>query len=157
MNENVTLTPDLVGRDYDAEVRNNRSYIDEYLFYVTLEYSDTVEKGRIIRQSPEAGEVIQKGDTVSLVVSRGYFMLFTVTFFQRCGFSLICRHTVDDYCIFGFIVFHMKRFICFGHQVCDIVQFIIILTVDLIALQISAAATILTINPEDFGFRLYLF
>ena len=75
MNENVTLTPDLVGRDYDAEVRNNRSYIDEYLFYVTLEYSDTVEKGRIIRQSPEAGEVIQKGDTVSLVVSRGPQMM----------------------------------------------------------------------------------
>ena len=75
VNENVTLTPDLVGRDYDAEVRNNRSYIDEYLFYVTLEYSDTVEKGRIIRQSPEAGEVIQKGDTISLVVSRGPQMM----------------------------------------------------------------------------------
>lgn len=75
VNENVTLTPDFVGRDYDAEVRNNRSYIDEYLFYVTLEYSDTVEKGRIIRQSPEAGEVIQKGDTVSLVVSRGPQMM----------------------------------------------------------------------------------
>ena len=75
VNENITLTPNLVGRDYDAEVRNNRSYIDEYLFYVTLEYSDTVEKGRIIRQSPEAGEVIQKGDTVSLVVSRGPQMM----------------------------------------------------------------------------------
>ena len=75
VSENVTLTPDFVGRDYDAEVRNNRSYIDEYLFYVTLEYSDTVEKGRIIRQSPEAGEVIQKGDTVSLVVSRGPQMM----------------------------------------------------------------------------------
>ena len=75
VNENVTLTPDFVDRDYDAEVRNNRSYIDEYLFYVTLEYSDTVEKGRIIRQSPEAGEVIQKGDTVSLVVSRGPQMM----------------------------------------------------------------------------------
>ena len=75
VNENITLTPDLVGRDYDAEVRNNRSYIDEYLFYVTLEYSDTVEKGRIIRQAPEAGEVIQKGDTVSLVVSRGPQMM----------------------------------------------------------------------------------
>ena len=71
MNENVTLTPDLVGRDYDAEVRNNRSYIDEYLFYVTLEYSDTVEKGKIIRQEPEAGDVIEKGGTVSLVVSKG--------------------------------------------------------------------------------------
>ena len=75
VNENVTLTPNFVGRDYDAEVRNNRSYIDEYLFYVTLEYSDTVEKGCIIRQSPEAGEVIQKGDTVSLVVSRGPQMM----------------------------------------------------------------------------------
>ena len=75
VNENVTLTPNFVGCDYDAEVRNNRSYIDEYLFYVTLEYSDTVEKGRIIRQSPEAGEVIQKGDTVSLVVSRGPQMM----------------------------------------------------------------------------------
>ena len=29
VNENITLTPDLVGRDYDAEVRNNRSYFDE--------------------------------------------------------------------------------------------------------------------------------
>ena len=71
VNENITLTPDLVGRDYDAEVRNNRSYIDEYLFYVTLEYSDTVEEGRVIRQSPEAGEVLEKGGTVSLVVSKG--------------------------------------------------------------------------------------
>jgi len=75
VNETVALTPDLVGRDYDAEVRNNRSYIDEYLFYVTLEYSNTVEKGRIIRQTPEAGEVIQKGDTISLVVSRGPQMM----------------------------------------------------------------------------------
>ena len=75
VSENVTLTPNFVGCDYDAEVRNNHSYIDEYLFYVTLEYSDTVEKGRIIRQSPEAGEVIQKGDTVSLVVSRGPQMM----------------------------------------------------------------------------------
>lgn len=75
VNENVTLAPDFVGRDYDSEVRNNRSYISDYLFYVTLEYSDTVEKGRIIRQEPQAGEVIQKGDTISLVVSRGPQMM----------------------------------------------------------------------------------
>ena len=75
VNKTVALTPDLVGRDYDAEVRNNRSYINDYLFYVTLEYSNTVEKGRIIRQTPEAGEVIQKGDTISLVVSRGPQMM----------------------------------------------------------------------------------
>lgn len=75
VNENVTLTPDFVGRDYDAEVRNNRDYINSYLFYVTLEYSDTVEKGRVIRQEPQAGDVIQKGDTISLVVSRGPQMM----------------------------------------------------------------------------------
>ncbi len=75
VNENVTLAPDFVGRDYDSEVRNNRSYISDYLFYVTLEYSDTVEKGRIIRQEPQAGGVIQKGDTISLVVSRGPQMM----------------------------------------------------------------------------------
>ena len=71
VNENVTLTPNFVGRDYDAEVRNNHSYIDEYLFYVTLEYSDTVEKGKIIRQEPAAGDVVEKGGTISLVVSKG--------------------------------------------------------------------------------------
>lgn len=53
------------------QVRNDRSYVSEYLFYVTLEYSDTVEKGKIIRQSPEAGEVLEKGGTISLVVSKG--------------------------------------------------------------------------------------
>ena len=73
--EPANLVPDFVGLDYDAQVRNNRSYINDYLFYVTLEYSNTVEKGRIIRQTPEAGEVIQKGDTVSLVVSRGPQMM----------------------------------------------------------------------------------
>ena len=73
--EPANLVPDFVGLDYDAQVRNNRSYVGDYLFYVTLEYSDTVEKGRIIRQTPEAGEVIQKGDTISLVVSRGPQMM----------------------------------------------------------------------------------
>ena len=71
VNENVTLTPNFVGCDYDAEVRNNHSYAGDYLFYVTMEYSDTVEKGKIIRQTPEAGEVIEKGSTIDLVVSRG--------------------------------------------------------------------------------------
>ena len=57
--------------DYDSQVRNNHSYAGDYLFYVTMEYSDTVEKGKIIRQTPEAGEVIEKGSTIDLVVSRG--------------------------------------------------------------------------------------
>ena len=69
--EPVNLAPDFVGMDYDSQVRNNNSYAGDYLFYVTMEYSDTVEKGRIIRQAPEAGEVIEKGSTIDLVVSRG--------------------------------------------------------------------------------------
>ena len=69
--EPVNLAPDFVGMDYDSQVRNNNSYAGDYLFYVTMEYSDTVEKGKIIRQTPEAGEVIEKGGTIDLVVSRG--------------------------------------------------------------------------------------
>ena len=69
--EPVNLAPDFVGMDYDTQVRNNHSYAGDYLFYVTMEYSDTVEKGKIIRQTPEAGEVIEKGSTIDLVVSRG--------------------------------------------------------------------------------------
>ena len=69
--EPITLAPNFVGMDYDTQVRNNRKYVGDYLFYVTLEYSDTVEKGKIIRQEPEAGDVIEKGGTVSLVVSKG--------------------------------------------------------------------------------------
>ena len=73
--EPANLVPDFVGKDYDAEVRNNRSYVGDYLFYVTLEYSDTVAEGRIIRQEPAAGEVLEKGGTISLVVSRGPQMI----------------------------------------------------------------------------------
>ena len=69
--EPVNLAPDFVGLNYDVQVRNDREYAGSYLFYVTLEYSDTVEEGRVIRQSPEAGEVIEKGSTISLVVSKG--------------------------------------------------------------------------------------
>ena len=71
LEEPVTLAPNFVGMDYDAQVWNNHNYVGDYLFYVTLEYSDTVEKGKIIRQEPEAGDVIEKGGTVSLVVSKG--------------------------------------------------------------------------------------
>ena len=69
--EPVDLVPDLVGLNYDTDVRNNRNYVSDYLFYVTLEYSDTVPEGRIIRQEPLAGEVMEKGSTISLVVSKG--------------------------------------------------------------------------------------
>ena len=60
-----------MGLDYNTQVRNNHTYAGEYLFYVTLEYSSTVDEGKIIRQVPEAGEVIEKGGTIDLVVSKG--------------------------------------------------------------------------------------
>ena len=38
---------------------------------VSHEFHDTVAEGRVIRQSPEAGESVQPGATVTIVVSRG--------------------------------------------------------------------------------------
>lgn len=73
--EPANLVPDFVGLDYDAQVRNNRSYVGDYLFYVTLEYSDTVAEGKIIRQEPAAGELLEEGGTISLVVSKGPEMI----------------------------------------------------------------------------------
>jgi len=37
----------------------------------TEEFSDTVEAGKIIRQDPEAGTTLHRGDTVKVVVSKG--------------------------------------------------------------------------------------
>ena len=73
--EPANLVPDFVGLDYDAQVRNNRSYVGDYLFYVTLEYSDTVAEGKVIRQEPAAGELLEEGGTISLVVSKGPEMI----------------------------------------------------------------------------------
>ena len=73
--EPVTLAPNFVGMDYDAQVRNNHNYVGDYLFYVTLEYSDTVAEGKIIRQEPAAGELLEEGGTISLVVSKGPEMI----------------------------------------------------------------------------------
>ena len=73
--EPANLVPDFVGLDYDAQVWNNRSYVGDYLFYVTLEYSDTVAEGKIIRQEPAAGELLEEGGTISLVVSKGPEMI----------------------------------------------------------------------------------
>ena len=58
------LVPNFVGIDYE-QIKNNREYTSMYLFRAVLEYSDTVPSGQIIRQEPEAGEVIQ------IVVSQG--------------------------------------------------------------------------------------
>jgi eukaryotic-like serine/threonine-protein kinase len=38
---------------------------------VSREFSETVQEGRVIRQTPEAGQRVQRGGTVAIVVSRG--------------------------------------------------------------------------------------
>ena len=41
-----------------------------YLFRAVLEYSDTVPSGQVIRQEPEAGEVMENGEVIQIVVSQ---------------------------------------------------------------------------------------
>ena len=62
--------PNFVGIDYE-QIKNNREYTSMYLFRAVLEYSDTVPSGQVIRQEPEAGEVMENGEVIQIVVSQG--------------------------------------------------------------------------------------
>lgn len=64
------LVPNFVGIDYE-QIKNNREYTSMYLFRAVLEYSDTVPAGQIMRQEPEAGEVLENGEVIQIVVSQG--------------------------------------------------------------------------------------
>ena len=64
------LVPNFVGIDYE-QIKNNREYTSMYLFRAVLEYSDTVPSGQVIRQEPEAGEVMENGEVIQIVVSQG--------------------------------------------------------------------------------------
>lgn len=64
------LVPNFVGIDYE-QIKNNREYTSMYLFRAVLEYSDTVPAGQIMRQEPEAGEVLESGEVIQIVVSQG--------------------------------------------------------------------------------------
>jgi serine/threonine-protein kinase len=66
----VNYVPNFEGLTY-AQVQNNRQYTSDYLFRVTEEYSDTAAAGIIIQQEPEAGAVLEDGETIRLVVSKG--------------------------------------------------------------------------------------
>jgi serine/threonine-protein kinase len=66
----VNYVPNFEGLTY-AQVQNNRQYTSDYLFRVTEEYSDTAAAGVIIQQEPEAGAVLEDGETIRLVVSKG--------------------------------------------------------------------------------------
>ena len=68
--EPQNLVPNLVGIDYE-QIRNNRDYTSMYLFRAVLEYSDTVPAGQVIRQEPEAGEVLGANEVIQIVVSQG--------------------------------------------------------------------------------------
>lgn len=64
------LVPNFVGIDYE-QIKNNREYTSMYLFRAVLEYSDTVPAGQVMRQEPEAGEVLENGEVIQIVVSQG--------------------------------------------------------------------------------------
>lgn len=65
--------PDITGMDYDAAVE----LLSEKNIYLVKEeeYSSTVPKGQIIRQSEEAGTTLNQGDKVNVLVSAGIEMV----------------------------------------------------------------------------------
>jgi serine/threonine protein kinase len=65
------MTPELVGRDFEALLRDG-----EFIAYYALsdparEFSDTVEQGRIISQYPEAGRELAEGQKIHVTISLG--------------------------------------------------------------------------------------
>ncbi len=63
--------PNFAGKKY-TDVTRNSKYTDLYDFSVSQEFSDTVEEGYIISQTPKAGEMLASSDhTIHLVVSKG--------------------------------------------------------------------------------------
>ncbi len=71
---NQAEVPDVVDRlREDAEQALNDACEPQPCFgaFVSEEFSDTVEEGRVIRQSPEGGQQARKGSDVTLVISLG--------------------------------------------------------------------------------------
>lgn len=68
--ENKIELPDFKGKELSA-VEHNPEYTDKMYFAVKFDFSDTVNKGVIIEQSPSAGTSIPKGGSVVLTVSKG--------------------------------------------------------------------------------------
>lgn len=69
LSDTEVYMPDLYNMPEDmAEAQLKEYYIT---MKCTYEYFDDVEKGRIARQTPEAGEIVPKGSHVSVVVSSG--------------------------------------------------------------------------------------
>jgi eukaryotic-like serine/threonine-protein kinase len=71
---NQAEVPDVVDQlREDAEQALNDACEPQPCFgaFVSEEFSDTIEEGRVIRQSPEGGQQARKGSDVTLVISRG--------------------------------------------------------------------------------------
>ena len=71
---NQAEVPDVVDRfQEDAEQALNDACDPQPCFgvFVSEEFSNTVEEGRVIRQSPVGGQLARKGSDVTLVISRG--------------------------------------------------------------------------------------
>ena len=68
----MVSVPSFVGQAYSALV-NNVEYKDTFDFVIseTKQYSDQYAKGTVISQTPNSGESVQKGSTITLVISLG--------------------------------------------------------------------------------------
>ena len=67
----VSIIPDLVGQDYDSEIKGSNLY-QLYRIVMTEEPSSTVEKGRVISQEPMAGTLqTQQSPIIQIKVSSG--------------------------------------------------------------------------------------
>ena len=69
--ENISIIPDLVGRDYETEIKGSDLY-QNYRIMMTEEHSSTVEAGKVIRQEPMAGTLqTQQSPIIQITVSSG--------------------------------------------------------------------------------------
>ena len=89
------LVPNFVGIDYE-QIKNNREYTSMYLFRAVLEYSDTVPSGQVIRQEPEAGEVMENGEVIQIVVSQGASQDKAIEILSSRGLVASCFMVVND-------------------------------------------------------------
>ena len=69
--ENISIIPDLVGRDYETEIKGSTLY-QNYRIMMTETHSSTVEEGKVISQEPMAGTLqTQQSPIIQIVVSSG--------------------------------------------------------------------------------------
>ncbi len=70
-NSDVEVYPDLVGKNYKTDIKNNTLYT-HYRIAMTEDFSSTVPDGCVIRQEPVAGTLVtEQAPTIQLVVSKG--------------------------------------------------------------------------------------